>query len=751
MSKNNKRNRRKNNNTNINTNTKNKNNNNNKKNKKNIYKVSYLRNYTIVTLLMLIVMFISMNSLDCYEYYVASGAASINNAVGYEVSDNNYTMKDEANHYINIQVDPNKKSRSIVFEFATPFEDNINYTYEIKKGDKIIKTGQTSFVPKVMVQDLYTGFIDYDNVDLHVDGNFSIRAISTSVMQNLSDEQNVFVDRKKIILGCFLIYIFLIIIVTLKLGDKLINSIVKGFNSFFNYIYNHFKAILINIVLCIGLTAVVLGIWKIISLINKKIVFLLNYKYVLFALMIAIVLYAIYQKCIVKNIKFEEAFLIAGLAMGICLTINMPRHLNVSWDDQVHYLNAVAMSHRSTDYITTGEFDVYNSCFSNQLKNLSENDRGEYNNIIGSEYERAVYSYTPKYNLSYKSLVYLPTALVAFLLRGLGASTVLILIMMRMISAIFMVIMMYLGMKKLESGKLIVAAVTFIPSIMFIITNNNYDYWLIGLLAYSVCYMIGEYQRPDKMLSIKDLIIIYVTFFVSILMKPVYIPLIALAAFYPAKKFKTKKFMYIYRAIFIGIVALSVVVACYVVFGNKLGTGDLRGGEVSPAGQVKFILSDLAGYFKMLMDFLFKKFMTFTETRIYLVSTAYVPGVKIFLGGFVYAFLIVVALLDREKNADTNIKWYVNLSSIVLSFITVCFIASTMYIMFTPVGNSEIIGVQGRYLFPIFVPFLLSLTRIGKFAIPGDHKVRNYIEGSVLLISLINIIIVMSVFLNNIV
>lgn len=42
----------------------------------------------------------------------------------------------------------------------------------------------------------------------------------------------------------------------------------------------------------------------------------------------------------------------------------------------------------------------------------------------------------------------------------------------------------------------------------------------------------------------------------------------------------------------------------------------------------------------------------------------------------------------------------------LMNFGVVAIVFSSMYISYTPVGNPKILGVQGRYVIPLFLPFL---------------------------------------------
>ena len=101
------------------------------------------------------------------------------------------------------------------------------------------------------------------------------------------------------------------------------------------------------------------------------------------------------------------------------------------------------------------------------------------------------------------------------ILRGIGLNLSLIILGAKLAGVLFYLYIVYRGMKHLKNGKMVVAAASTMPGAMFIIANFNYDYWLIGLTLYSTCYIVGEYQNPDKYIKIKDFVYIIASTSVS--------------------------------------------------------------------------------------------------------------------------------------------------------------------------------------------------------------------------------------------
>ena len=256
---------------------------------------------------------------------------------------------------------------------------------------------------------------------------------------------------------------------------------------------------------------------------------------------------------------------------------------------------------------------------------------------------------------------------------------------------------------------MVVAAASTMPGAMFIIANFNYDYWLIGLTLYSTCYIVGEYQNPDKYIKIKDFVYIIASTLLGIAVKVVYIPLLGIIAFLPKKKFEKKKGIVAFRCFFCGIVICAIIGFAILIFGGGLGIGDTRGGEeINAMGQIKYILSNPLQYTKILLTFI-KDYWSIKKIPDYNTATAYLMKPAGYWG-YVAAFMLLVMLYDRSDN--NTVKWYLSASSILIGFITSCMVATALYVVYNPVGSLSIVGCQARYLFPIIVSGMLVVSRI---------------------------------------
>lgn len=207
------------------------------------------------------------------------------------------------------------------------------------------------------------------------------------------------------------------------------------------------------------------------------------------------------------------------------------------------------------------------------------------------------------------------------------------------------------------------AAVALMPGAVFLVSNFNYDYWLIALVAYSIAYLIGEYQHQEKILTVKDIVLIFGTFLVGILAKPVYIPLLGLAAFLPKEKFKSVKWRRVYRCFFGGVVVLAVLGFAVLIFGGGLGSGDMRGGEgVNAAGQIQYILSNPMKYTGLLLSYLRFQYLNMTMFKAFIVQTAYywsIPALAMpcLSGLWLLRFLTVAAMMFVRSAARSRSRF----------------------------------------------------------------------------------------------
>lgn len=687
-----------------------------------------------------------------YQNFVGQMTAEPNQVVGYQVEDVQYSAMPDTEHYLSFPL-----SEGAVRAFYLYFNDVVTNNNEetggytpitarlISAGDTI-QTIRTSITPTDTYISFVFGNVEADTLEVSIDGNFSYHSGVQEILYVNEDSS------QSRLLTTVIAVVVLLLVAALYISRCLpVNRFLeRGFRSIadrLQILQANPKTVFIwcgQLLVCLLFG---IFIWYLIytGLDCARVGSRWGRNDLLFGGMIGLIIFLLFRYVYYKTMSFETLFLGSGLVLGTALAILLPLHLNVSWDDQIHYQNATVLSHVGKS-ISLSEHDYYMSCFWPQLKGYGGNEREEMWRILNDRDSNRTMSVTDSV-ITYGFIVYLPIALVLFLARGLCLPMSICIMLGRAASAWFFFFIIYRGMRHLKTGKLIMAASALVPISMFLASNYNYDYWLVGLVSYSMAYMIGEYQSPDKPLSVKDLILMFGSFIVGGAMKPVYIPLLVLTAFFPKSKFKSERFRKGYHAFFL---ALAVCVALgfgILIFGGGLGEGDWRGGEaVSAPHQIQFILANPMQYTQILMNFL-KDYLSLRNIQLDLVDTAYIFR-KEWLGLPVFIWLLIVSFLDRDREENRQIPWHIKVLALPISFISACMVATSMYVVFTAVGGNTVSGCQGRYLLPLLCPLLLALSRIRFLDIPWQKTAaKRWIEAIALIMSVFFAGVMMSAFL----
>ena len=647
---------------------------------------------------------IYFNSNYIYKYQSIWYEASITDCKGYNIEGTVYNYDENASeHYIDFSV-PEVPIKTLNIQLNAAPGDTIELEADMLKDGKSLGKIDSNIPGHEQYAKLYFENRKINSVRVYLKGTFDYNSANVQSFQ-VNEDMSWLSELKHRTFKVFLImFIIFYILLKRKLNHSKGIGLYDGNSSKITGIVSQNKGIIISEILCYVITFFgVLGLFEIGM---KK----SNYRnmYVFISLCVWIIISTIYWYIKNNKIKFEKMFLIVGSMLSCMFIVLLPNRLNISYDDQIHYKNIVALSHYPDKSVSVAEDDYYLSCFVPQLKNSCDVKDKSYHNIINDSYSKRT-SVGYNENITYKSVVYMPVAIAMMILRGIGLNLSLIILGAKLAGVLFYLYIVYRGMKHLKNGKMVVAAASTMPGAMFIIANFNYDYWLIGLTLYSTCYIVGEYQNPDKYIKIKDFVYIIASTLLGIAVKVVYIPLLGIIAFLPKKKFEKKKGIVAFRCFLCGIVICAIIGFAILIFGGGLGIGDTRGGEeINAMGQIKYILSNPLQYTKTLLTFI-KDYWSIKKIPDYNTATAYLMKPAGYWG-YVAAFMLLVMLYDRSDN--NTVKWYLSASSILIGFITSCMVATALYVVYNPVGSLSIVGCQARYLFPIIVSGMLVVSRI---------------------------------------
>ena len=309
--------------------------------------------------------------------------------------------------------------------------------------------------------------------------------------------------------------------------------------------------------------------------------------------------------------------------------------------------------------------------------------------------------------------------------------------MARILNLLFYATVAYFAIRKLKSGGLILATILIAPSPLFLAANFSYDYFVTVCIAYSLAYVIYEIQNPEKPVGVSDCVKMFGAMIIGCGPKAIYFLLLAPALFMKKNKFSSEKAFKYYR---LGcILSMSVILASFIIpfFIDTGAITDGRGGsDVNSTEQLKFILSDPFGYVKILVNFLLD-YVSFTNSQPFTVSFAYLGFGRAITGTLAIFVMLLAAFYDKDISDDIKGAGYLRLFNILVSIAAIALVATSLYIAFTPVGHSTVLGCQYRYIFPVLFLILYSIGS-GK---AGGKVNKNHLAAAVFSLISFNLIL----------
>ena len=449
------------------------------------------------------------------------------------------------------------------------------------------------------------------------------------------------------------------------------------------------------------------------------------------------------------------------LLIGTVYVLVIQAEAEISWDESIHFWRAVGLSHASTGIANQAESYLYwhsgipfglPGSFQ-QLGAIHDNIQGMYNANIGIGANTDVLT-------AFYMVAYIPAALLLKIGRGLHLPYWLVFKMGTFANLALYVTLLYFAMKKLKSGKMILAVTASLGSAFFLATVYSYDTWIIGWFSLGMAYFIGNMQVSGKM-NAKDMAVIVGASTIALFPKAVYFPLLAVYLWIPKKKFETadqyRRFMsavlasigllasgivlgylwivpiwIVYYGICnafgkfferigkkkrnllllggAGVVIAAALLVVYFVLPALLGEGDIRGGEgVNAAMQVRFILENPLQYAKILINFLKDYYLSFDESWKNIFNMLGYLGTT---GCHVISLILLVFVTVTDKGEADQWKGHIAVrwTTVLMSLATICLIVTALYISFTSVANTSVGGCQPRYLIPLLYGFCATIS-----------------------------------------
>lgn len=403
--------------------------------------------------------------------------------------------------------------------------------------------------------------------------------------------------------------------------------------------------------------------------------------------------------------KPEIFFVIVCLMVGGLISLLLPTVSVVNFDDDTHYIRTVAASYLGEERHTSMDEDILAQT-PDQMDFFDLSKRDKTAARQNEAWEAGVISLEDG-GLELTLVYYLFPGLGLYLGRVLGLSFQAIYALGRLFNLLTYTLAGYFGIRRLRSGKMILACSLLIPQSLFMASVYAYDPGVIAFCALGLAYWFAEWQEPEKPLTWGNALVMIGALCLGCLSKAIYFPMLILPFFLPKTKFDQPRKALWFRLVAVaGILLLLGSFLLPMVSGNT--TSDTRGGDdVDAYGQMAWMLGHIPEYFGIMF-----------ESVGTLLAKGTAPSVLSLYGyigvgnatGWIMNILFVVMLLDKDES-DRRLCRNIGLRlfGLLVLFGTLCLVVTSMYIIYNPVGTDGIGGVQPRYLLPVVYPALMLL------------------------------------------
>ncbi len=442
----------------------------------------------------------------------------------------------------------------------------------------------------------------------------------------------------------------------------------------------------------------------------------------IFALSFFFVAFFITDRILNDKLNVAVLFLVLALTFSMMLAITLPPHTGNSWDEGYHYARAVDIKCLFFNGEKTSA-DVWQESRNFTLSPdayIADPTAMIFQLLTLNEIE---IDYTPASLNLYKYLGHIPMAIMMRICEIMGFNYFATVIFMKLASAFIYAFVIYLGIRRLKSGAFIFSTVSLLPTAVFISVGFSYDYFVTAFITYAMAYFISELQQPDKLFSLRDGIFMFGAFLLGCGPKAIYVFLGIPFIFMHKCKFGSKKARNIYRAA--AILVMIVILLSFVIpfLTDQDSMSDLRGGStVDAAAQLKYILTEPFEYAEILIKFM-GEYVSLYQTSYNVVNYCLVGSEK-YLCATLYLVVLAFCVLADKSDID-RFKGHtmIKLLSVLCFVISIAFVATSLYISYTPLQHTTVNGCQWRYLIPMLSIFLYSI---------GTAKITNNVSKKIM-------------------
>ena len=409
-----------------------------------------------------------------------------------------------------------------------------------------------------------------------------------------------------------------------------------------------------------------------------------------------------------KTEKFHIYFAVVGTILGTIIILAQPSSTFYSYDDQIHFQNAVDLFSIGDTTYSVGEYhsteaNVANSAGRGSVNSIEEQQAQ--NNLFDSG--SSTYSKTVKFAPTYNKIGYIPMSLGYHLAKFANLPFSICFKIGKFFNLLFYILLIAYTIKTIKIGKRLLAIIALLPTSIFLASEYSYDPAVFIGLTIFIAQLVNLYLDKNTKFDFKTAVILFASISYACFVKAIYVPFFLLTLLVPKEKFDTPKQARLVKA---GTLALTILLSATFVLPTISGTmeSDSRGGSTSVSGQLTSMLSHPTDYIKLLGNTAVAQFSDKVSQGFDDLSYIYNEA-KRSSSNFFYILLILLLFVSITDNTGNSLSKKHRLSILIASLVTSLLIWTALYITFTPVGDNTINGVQSRYFLPLLFPLLICL------------------------------------------
>lgn len=441
--------------------------------------------------------------------------------------------------------------------------------------------------------------------------------------------------------------------------------------------------------------------------------------------------YIIYNK---KNIRIENLYLFVMSIVCLSFLITMPTFKN--HDEYYHWLKAYEVS--NGHLATPIEDGVQGSQMPNAVSEIFPSSNWinmDYTDVKNNLSVRVNYDEHGIHNAEtaavYSFVQYIPQSTGIALSKLVTHRAYLMTYAGRIFNMIISVLLGYFAIKIIPFGKAVLFVLAAIPTTIEAFTSLSPDALTISLSFVYFAYILRLSFDKKYKYRIKDFIILLLMSVMLALCKIVYLPLVGLILLVPTEKFKDGKLKYKVINFLIIFIISTLANLAWLSYASRY-LSNFRDGD--SAVQVLLALKNPIHFIQMILYS-----MNIYGSKYVLSLFGYDIGwgelVKLYCV-VPYTFILLSFLsLFGDKRLKEKFTFFQCIICILVAVAIIGLIFASLYVQWTTVGATSILGVQGRYFLPILPIIMFIIGSIVKIQLM-------YKEESILKVISITILIV---------